>query len=304
MNTLDLYSTQSIALPCGALSCNTPVITGRLISETITTICCVDMQVNKTVSPNPVAAGGTAVYTIAVHNAGPVTATNVVVNDVLPAGVTFVSRTLTSGSWSAPDWTIPTMAAGRRDTIKITVTANNATTSAVTVCNKAFIKSINSLTPEISRLNDTSQVCSIINPNCVAVNAGADRTVCGGTATTITGLPTTGTWTALLTNPVGATLGSTALGVASVNFTTTSAGIYKFIFTDGACTDTLQFTLNAKPVIADGTAAICPGETVNLTSQITDYNTLLNRVWTLTTAAGTVVAVPTAVSPATTTTYV
>ncbi|MEY3238767.1 MAG: hypothetical protein RIR11_205, partial [Bacteroidota bacterium] len=304
MNTLDLYTTQSIALPCGALSCNTPVITGRLISETITTICCVDMQVNKTVSPDPVAAGGTAVYTIAVRNAGPGTATNVVVNDVLPAGITFVSRTLTSGTWSAPDWTIPTMAAGQSDTIRITVTANNATTSAVTVCNRAFITSINNLTPEINPLNDTSQVCSVIRPNCVAVNAGLDRIICAGTATTVTGLPTTGTWTALGANPAGATLGTTAAGVASVSFTAVSNGIYRFIFTDGACADTMQFTVNEKPVIADGAVASCAGEMINLTSQIANYGTLQNHAWTLTTAAGTVVAVPTAVSPIITTTYV
>ncbi len=62
--------------------------------------------------------------------------------------------------------------------------------------------------------------------------------------------------------------------------------------------------MNAKPVIADGAATICAGETVDLTSKITDYSTLLSPVWTLTTADGTTVTTPTAVKPAVTTTYV
>ncbi|MFY7964797.1 MAG: DUF11 domain-containing protein, partial [Chitinophagaceae bacterium] len=256
-NTMDLYATQSIALTCGATSCSTPVITGRLISDTITTICCVDMQVNKTVSPNPVAAGGTVVYTVAVHNAGPGTATNVVVNDVLPAGVTYVSNTTTRGSWSAPDWTIPSMSAGQRDTIRFTVTANNATTNAVTICNTAFVKSINSSTPEVNLLNDTSKVCSIINPNCVGVTAGVNQTACGGTSATITGTPNTGVWTALAANPAGATLGSTTAGVATVNFTLTANGTYKYELTDGACKDTMDIIVTSKPIAGTDKTVVC-----------------------------------------------
>ncbi len=84
--------------------------------------------------------------------------------------------------------------------------------------------------------------------------------------------------------------------------------LIKFVYsvTGGGetCTDTAQVVVNAKPVIADGAATICAGETVDLTSKITDYSTLLSPVWTVTTADGTAVATPTAVKPTVTTTYV
>ena len=56
--------------------------------------------------------------------------------------------------------------------------------------------------------------------------------------------------------------------------------------------------------IADGSATICAGESVNLTSSITNYATYLSPVWTVGTASGTAVATPTSVTPTGTTTYV
>jgi uncharacterized repeat protein (TIGR01451 family) len=49
-----------------------------------------DLSVTQSASLNP-AAGTTLTYTITVHNAGPSDAPNVVVTDILPAGVTFAS---------------------------------------------------------------------------------------------------------------------------------------------------------------------------------------------------------------------
>ncbi len=57
-----------------------------------------DLSVIKTDSPDPVAAGSNVTYTILVTNNGPNTATNVVLNDVLPTGPTFVSAQFTGGS--------------------------------------------------------------------------------------------------------------------------------------------------------------------------------------------------------------
>ena len=72
-----------------------------------------------------------------------------------------------------------------------------------------------------------------------------------------------------------------------------SAGIYKYVYsvTSGGqtCTDTAQVEVKAKPVIADGSATICAGESVDLTSKITGYASLLSPVWTVSTANGTVV---------------
>ena len=56
-----------------------------------------DLSVAKSDTPDPVSAGGALTYTLSVHNAGPSTATGVVVTDRLPNGVTFVSAHATGG---------------------------------------------------------------------------------------------------------------------------------------------------------------------------------------------------------------
>ncbi|MFI0608099.1 MAG: DUF11 domain-containing protein, partial [Anaerolineae bacterium] len=53
-----------------------------------------DLSIGKTGAPNPVIAGSPLVYTLTVNNAGPSNAAGVVVVDTLPAGVTFVSSTV------------------------------------------------------------------------------------------------------------------------------------------------------------------------------------------------------------------
>ncbi|MFM7292884.1 MAG: isopeptide-forming domain-containing fimbrial protein, partial [Planctomycetia bacterium] len=60
-----------------------------------------DLAVEKVVSDNTPKVGDTITYTITVSNRGPDTATNVVVNDNLPAGLIFVSATPSQGSYDA-----------------------------------------------------------------------------------------------------------------------------------------------------------------------------------------------------------
>jgi uncharacterized repeat protein (TIGR01451 family) len=57
-----------------------------------------DMSITMTDSPDPVAAGSNLSYQIGIVNGGPATAQNVVLNDVLPTGPTFVSASFTGGS--------------------------------------------------------------------------------------------------------------------------------------------------------------------------------------------------------------
>jgi uncharacterized repeat protein (TIGR01451 family) len=58
----------------------------------------VDLSVVKTDSPDAVLAGGYYTYALTVLNRGPATATNVIVRDVLPAGLTDVTATPTRGT--------------------------------------------------------------------------------------------------------------------------------------------------------------------------------------------------------------
>ena len=90
--------------------------------------------------------------------------------------------------------------------------------------------------------------------------AASQATVCAGTSVTLTGTsPTTGTWTAQGNNPSGGTLGATTSGVATVSFATTASGDFNFIYTVSGCSDTVKISVNAKPVIADGSATLCAG---------------------------------------------
>ena len=69
-------------------------------TATVVTDAQADLRIAKTASPTTVTAGGQVTYTLTVGNGGPSSATNVVVVDVLPAGLTFVSSP--SGCFATP----------------------------------------------------------------------------------------------------------------------------------------------------------------------------------------------------------
>lgn len=145
------------------------------------------------------------------------------------------------------------------------------------------------------------------NCSCVKPDAGPDAaTVCQPISTAkLTAVTAGGTWT-----PIGSPANPSVASIdASGNITgLNAAGTYKFVYsvTAGAqtCTDTAQVVVNAKPAILDGTATICAGETVDLTSKITGYDALLSPKWTVATANGTPVNNAASVKPTTPTTYV
>ncbi|MFY7886083.1 MAG: beta strand repeat-containing protein, partial [Dolichospermum sp.] len=139
----------------------------------------------------------------------------------------------------------------------------------------------------------TASQAIVVNPK---PNAGTDvNFVCGGSnPTTITGSPNTGTWTALGTNPTGATLGSTTSGVASVSFVNLAAGTYSFIYTlASGCSDTMSITVRAKPDVgANQSICILNAATgVTLTSNVTGtWSALAGNAGTLS------IATPSAIS--------
>jgi hypothetical protein len=103
---------------------------------------------------------------------------------------------------------------------------------------------------------------------CTKPIAGSDFNTCGGQLVAITGqsttpaLPTTdGNWSAGSGNPVGATIGTTILGVATIQFDSLSSGVYSFIYTvTGGCDDTLHITVNPKPSAGIDVSSVCGGQ--------------------------------------------
>jgi uncharacterized repeat protein (TIGR01451 family) len=65
-----------------------------------------DMAIVKTGSPNPVTEGSPLIYTLAVTNSGPASATNVIVTDTVPSVETYLSSTTTQGTCSEAGGTV------------------------------------------------------------------------------------------------------------------------------------------------------------------------------------------------------
>ena len=93
-----------------------------------------DLTITKTTPTTSIPAGGNVTYTITVGNAGPSTATNVVVNDTLPAGLQFVSATPSQGTCNAASpvvCNLGTILAGANATITLVAQATGTQASVV-----------------------------------------------------------------------------------------------------------------------------------------------------------------------------
>ena len=91
--------------------------------------CDPELRLTKVVDSSPVLEGDTVTFTATVEHLGVNQVTGLVINDLLPSELTFVSGTPTYGSWIAPDWTIGNMFSGELHTIEIVATVNEVTAS-------------------------------------------------------------------------------------------------------------------------------------------------------------------------------
>lgn len=116
----------------------------------------IDLSVTKTVDQSTVEVGDSVNWTVNVANAGPDTATGVVVGDVLPSGLSVTNATATAGSVTGTNWTVGTIPAGGSETLVITTDV----TAAGTITNYAGVVAANETdvdsTPTDS-ITDTNQ---------------------------------------------------------------------------------------------------------------------------------------------------
>ncbi len=128
----------------------------------------VDMSIVKTDSPDPVKVNQTLTYQLAVNNYGDLNATNVTVNDTLPANVTFGSVTTSQGSCSGTSsitCSLGGVASGGSATISITVTP----TQIGQLSNTATVTSSET---DTNMANNTSTATTTVgNPVVYVVNA-------------------------------------------------------------------------------------------------------------------------------------
>lgn len=99
--------------------------------------CDPDIVLKKDADQNTVNDGDTITFTITVESYGVDPVTNLVLTDVLPSGLEYISSTVSKGSFSYPNWTVGNMASGDLETLTLVTKAglNNIYLSSATYTN-------------------------------------------------------------------------------------------------------------------------------------------------------------------------
>jgi uncharacterized repeat protein (TIGR01451 family)/gliding motility-associated-like protein len=151
----------SVTTECGGTSVTTKNFEAAL--------CPIDLEVTKTVDNINASVGNNCVFTITTTNKGPYKATGVNVNDVLPAGYTFVSATPSVGTWSAPNWTVGNLINGESATLSIVATVNASGPYA----NTAIISGND---PDTNSANNTATATPVVDTNLLVTKTASTGT--------------------------------------------------------------------------------------------------------------------------------
>ena len=100
-------------------------------SESITVGNATDLVIGKTVDNGTPDEGDTVTFTVTVTNSGPAQATNVSIDDAIPAGLTAGTITPSQGSYTVPTWTIGTIDSGANATLTIQATVDAGTAGSI-----------------------------------------------------------------------------------------------------------------------------------------------------------------------------
>ena len=240
------------------------------LSESVTVGNSTDLFITKIVDNGIPNEGDTVTFTVTVTNSGPAQATNVSIDDALPAGLTVGSITPSTGTWADPTWTIGTLADGASATLTITADVN-AGTAGSTITNTVTNISLDQ-TDSNSTADDPSESITVGNATDLVIGKTVDNgTPDEGDTITFT-VAVTNSGPAQATNvsiddalPAGLTIGSVTPSVGSYTAPTWTIGT----LADGAsATLTIQATVDA------GTAGSTITNTVtNVTLDQTDSNT-------------------------------
>ena len=110
-----------------------------------------DLSLTKTADTGTASVGDEVVFTLIIHNAGPIISAGVEVTDLLPSGLTYVSDSSDGGYDPATGlWDVGTVAVGQSDTLRIVTTVNGSGT----ITNTARITASNLPDPDADFNND------------------------------------------------------------------------------------------------------------------------------------------------------
>jgi len=101
--------------------------------------CDPDIIVNKSADVTGLNENDTVTFTITVENLGIDPATNLVITDIMPHGLSIVSTSPSVGSWSSPNWNVGTLNSGQLESIVISAVAdqNNSILPIIPIINTA-----------------------------------------------------------------------------------------------------------------------------------------------------------------------
>ncbi|WP_345138855.1 DUF7507 domain-containing protein, partial [Flavobacterium ginsengiterrae] len=199
----------SVTAACGGTS-----VTTRAFEAVL---CPADLEITKTADQASASVGSTIIFTITAKNNGTYKATGVTVNDVLPSGYTFVSATPSTGTWTAPTWTVGSLAGGASATLQITGTVratgsyantatvsgnnpdgttgnNSATATPLVQTNLSVTKTVDNTTPNVGSDVTFTITASNAGPSAATGVTVTDNLPSGYTFVSAT--PSTGTWSA------------------------------------------------------------------------------------------------------------
>ncbi len=108
-----------------------PSSVGDVLDATILINNETDIVLVKTVNNNFPSEGEEVIYTIIVANNGPIEATNLVIEDLLPSGLRYVQGIPSEGTWTAPSWNIGTLGAGLSETLLLRVLVDSGTAGQI-----------------------------------------------------------------------------------------------------------------------------------------------------------------------------
>jgi large repetitive protein len=214
-----------------------------------------DLSLTKSVDNAFPNLGTNVVYTITVNNAGPDTATGIVVGDPIPTGLAVVTATPSQGSFDAVggEWTAGSLASGGSATLQITAKV----TGLAAITNTAEIKSTRQYdpnsTPNNNVASENDQASVTITPQSADLRLSKSVTPSNPTAAS----PTV-TYTIRISNngpsaannvtvddvlPAGIALNAASVN-ASIGTLDTSTGVWTILTLANGASATLTFTAN------------------------------------------------------------
>ncbi|MGB7287219.1 MAG: DUF11 domain-containing protein, partial [Salaquimonas sp.] len=202
-----------------------------------------DLSLAKSVNNSTPTVGQNVTYTVTLTNSGADAAPGVVVTDVLPAGLTFVSATPSQGSASnsggTVTWNAGTVAVGgTAPTLQIQATV----TSAGTITNTAQVTASTYVDPDSNPNDGTGDdfasvpITAVPGPPRITLTKVSNRGVGGFTFTGNNGWTSQTITTA--TSGVGVVGATQTLTAAATATTITEAAVAGFVMTGVTCTGT------------------------------------------------------------------